>query len=124
MKLDFLNYLKIYAEVSHCFLVDELILNDFTKSVLLCTDNKVTNVLRSFYSEFVGIFLDRNYFLFLKMNTDSFCESFSRYFARFFKRVYKKRNFFVNNEFDKKRRLFKEQFRMRSMMQFQVNVIM
>ena len=58
------------------------------------------------------------------MHTDSFCESFSRDFARFFKRVYKKGNYFVNNEFDKRRRLFKEQFTRRSMMQFQVNVIM
>ena len=58
------------------------------------------------------------------MNTDSFFESFSGDFARFFKRVYKKRNYFVNNESDKKRRLFKEQFRRRSIMQCQVNVIM
>lgn len=58
------------------------------------------------------------------MNTDSFCESFSRDFARFFKRVYKKGNYFVNNEFDKRPRLVKEQFTRRSMMQFQVNVIM
>lgn len=44
------------------------ILNELTKSVLLCTDNKVKNVLRSFYSEFVGIFFARNHFNFFFLN--------------------------------------------------------